>query len=467
MYPHGAEAAHGRRRGRLWATSLFPVAEGARSSPALVVGGYTLAAALLSMVALLRQSGVPATSTVWAEDAKVFYAQALRVPFWRTLFTTYDGYAQLEPRLLAQVARWAPPARAAEVFALAGAISFAASACLVFHMAKGHIGPAVLRGLLVAAMALLPIATSELLDNVVNAPWWWFFAAFWALLWTPQTATGRAVAGAACFLATASEPLVALFAPLAVVRGLALRSRRQHAAATGMVLGLVYQGAARLVSGGKPFTPGALHGIGQDYAERVGLSLLGGVRAAEWLKAHDAAVAVTLGAILAVAVVAAGLCARSRGARSFTVAAAAFSVICFVVPIWLRDVSATLRTGPLGEASRYQAIPLLLLISIVLVVAGHLAGPGPAKAVHAAPGTSSAARWSRRKALAVPVACAVLLLPTWVADFRDTNQRSHGPVWPVQLARAVAHCRDSHPRTVTVPIDPPGWRAVLVCQAII
>jgi hypothetical protein len=65
------------------------------------------------------------------------------------------------------------------------------------------------------------------------------------------------------------------------------------------------------------------------------------------------------------------------------------------------------------------------------------------------------------------VACAVLLLPTWVADFRDTNQRSHGPVWPVQLARAVAHCRDSHPRTVTVPIDPPGWRAVLVCQAII
>ncbi len=461
----GAPAAHGRPRWRQWATSLFPPAAGARPPRSLVVGGYAVGTALLSALALLRQSGVPATSTVWAEDAKIFYAQALRLPFWRTLFTTYDGYAQLEPRLLAQVARWAPPERAAEVFALAGAISFAASACLVFHMAKGHIGPAVVRGLLVAAMALLPIATSELLDNVVNAPWWWFFAAFWALLWTPRTTTGRAVAGAVCFLATASEPLVALFAPLAVLRGLGLRSRRQHAATAGMVLGLVYQGVARLVSGGKPFTPGALHGIGQNYAERVGLSLFGGVRAAEWLKVHGAAAAVTLGAIVAGAVVAAGLGVRSQGARCFTLAAAAFSVICFVVPVWLRDVSAMLGAGPLAEASRYQAVPLLLLISIVLVVAGQLVAPGTAKAAHVA-AASPAARWSRRRAVVVPVACAVLLLPTWVADFRDANQRSHGPVWPDQVARAVVYCRDSGAYRVTVPIDPPGWRAVLVCQAI-
>ena len=86
-------------------------------------------------------------------------------------------------------------------------------------------------------MALLPVATSELLDNMVNLPWWLFFAAFWAFLWRPQTAAGRVVAGAVCFLATASEPLVALFVPLAVVRALVLRPLREHAAAAGAGVG--------------------------------------------------------------------------------------------------------------------------------------------------------------------------------------------------------------------------------------
>jgi hypothetical protein len=435
-----------------------------------VAGGYALGAALLATVALVRQSGVPATSTVWAEDAKIFYAQALNMPFGRTLFKTYDGYAQLVPRLLAQVARGAPPGRAAEVFAVAGAIGFAATACLVFHMARGHIGPASVRALLVASMALLPVANSELLDNTVNLPWWLFFAAFWAFLWRPQTASGQFTAGAVCFLATASEPLVALFVPLAVVRTFALRSRREHAASAGVVLGLVYQAVARLVSGGKPFTPAPLHGIGQDYAERAGLSMLGGVRASGWLVGHSTTAAVALGAFIACAVVAAGLGVRSRDVRCFTVVAAVFSAVCFVVPVWLRGVSAALRTGPLAEASRYQVVPLLLLVSIVLVVAGDLTGPGRARTVHAAgtgAGPSPGGRGSRRRVIAVPVACAVLFLPTWVADFRDANLRSAGPAWPTQLSRAAAHCHHSRAATVVVRIDPPGWEAVLVCRAIL
>ena len=458
-----------RPRRRLWATSLFPPAGRTASAPARVAGGYALGGVLLAAVALLRQSGVPATNTVWAEDAKIFYAQALNMPFGRALFHTYDGYAQLVPRLLAEVARGAPPARAAEVFALAGAIGFAVTACLVFHMSRGHIRAPAVRAVLVASMALLPVATSELLDNLVNLPWWLFFAAFWAFLWRPQTAAGRVAAATVCFLATASEPLVALFVPLAVVRALALRARREHAAAAGMVLGLVYEGIARLASGGKPFTPAALSGIGQDYAERVGLSMLGGVRASGWLIGRRPTTAITVGALLAGAVVVAGLRARRREARCFTVAAAAFSAVCFVVPVWLRGVSAVLSTSPLAEASRYQVVPLLLLISIALVAAGDLARPtaeGATGPAHAGPVPSAAARRSRRGALAVPVACAALLLPAWVADFRDANPRSAGPVWPAQVARATAHCRDSHAATATLRIDPPGWKAVLVCRAL-
>jgi hypothetical protein len=320
-------------------------------------------------------------------------------------------------------------------------------------------------------MALLPIATAELLDNMVNLPWWLFFAAFWALLWRPRTTAGMVAAGALCFLATASEPLVALFVPLALVRGLVLRPLREHAATAGLVVGLVYQGVARLVSGGKSFTPAALHGIGQDYAERAGLSSFAGMRAADWLMSHSATAAVALGAVIACAIVAAGLTARDQGVRAFTVAATVFSVVCFVVPIWLRGVSALLETSALAEGSRYQAVPLLLLISIVMVVAGHLARPRPAEAPLSPPGHTVAgparlARRPGRNGTAVVVACAVLFLPTWVADFRDANLRSEGPAWPVQVSRAVASCRDSHTRTATVRIDPPGWQAVLVCRGI-
>jgi hypothetical protein len=291
---------------------------------------------------------------------------------------------------------------------------------------------------------------------MVNLPWWLFFAAFWALLWRPRTTAGIVAAGALCFLATASEPLVALFVPLALVRGLVLRPLREHAATAGLVVGLAYQGVARLVSGGKSFTPAALHGLGQDYAERAGLSTFGGMRAADWLMSHSATAAVALGAVIACAIVAAGLTARDQGVRSFTAAATVFSVVCFVVPIWLRGVSALLQTSPLAEGSRYQAVPLLLLISIVMVVAGHLARPRPARL----------ARRPGRNGTAVVVACAVLFLPTWVADFRDANLRSQGPAWPLQVSRAVASCRDSHARTATVRIDPPGWEAVLVCRGI-
>ena len=457
MYRHAAHGAHRRQGWRAWATGLFPPARptvGGR--PALVASGYVLGAALLSAVALLRQSGVPATSTAWAEDARVFYAQSLTTPFARTLFKTYDGYAQLAPRLLAQVARWAPPGRAAEAFAVGGAVGFALTACLVFHMAQGHIRPAPVRALLVAAMVLLPIATAELLDNMVNLPWWLFFAAFWALLWRPRTTAGLVAAGTLCFLATASEPLVALFVPLALVRGLVLRPLREHAATAGLVVGLAYQGIARFVSGGKAFTPASLQGIGQDYAERAGLSTFGGMRASDWLMSHSATAAVALGAVIACSIVVAGLRARDQGVRSFTAAATVLSVVCFVVPIWLRGVSALLVTSALAEGSRYQAVPLLLLISIVMVVAGHLARPAPARAAYR-PG---------RSRTAVVIACAVLFTPTWVADFRDANLRSQGPAWPPQMARAVTRCQDGHARTATIRIDPPGWSAVLACRGI-
>ena len=159
--------------------SLFPVA-GRSDWPAWSVAvAYVIGLATTSAAALLRQPGVPATKTIWAEDGRIFYAQATTLSFWRTLTTLHNGYMQLFPRLAVQLVHFVPVADVSTLFALVGAVSLGAICCLVFHMARGHIAAPGLRALLAAGMVLLPVANVELLDNLVNVPWWLFFAAFW------------------------------------------------------------------------------------------------------------------------------------------------------------------------------------------------------------------------------------------------------------------------------------------------
>ena len=450
-----------------------------------MAAGYAAALVALTATALLRQAGVPATETVWAEDGRIFYAQALRFPLWQTLVKQHDGYGQLFPRLAAQVARLAPAWRASQVMALVGAVTLAGLACLVFHMARAHVAPALARGLLALAMVLLPVAGTELLDNLVNVPWWLFFAGFWAMLWRPQAAPGRVAAGLVCALAAASEPLAGLLLPLGAARFVALRRAGDQAPSAGLLAGLAYQAGVILTAGvGKTITPRGVPGIAPSFALRAGLGLLGGTKATNALAVHHRALALVLGGLVLVVVLATGVFVVPR-VRSFTLWATGLAVACFVVPVWLRGVARAMESGGVQVVSRYQAVPLLLLTSVIICVAGHLALPGQGTALPghgtALPGQGtalpghSAARHGRgpgrlggsgrpRRSLTVATVLVVLLAPSWVADFRDANQRSAGPVWPEQVRLAAKQCTGSRSNEVLVAVDPPGWDASLPCR---
>lgn len=441
---------------------LFPVGPGARWPRPAVAAGYVMGMGAVTGLALARQSGLAATKTVWAEDGNLFYLQAVQSSFWHTLWTPYNGYDQLVPRLLVQVAAHSPVLDASKALALCGAVSLAAVACAVFHMAKGHIGPPALRALMVGSMVLLPVATAELLDNVVNVPWWLFFAAFWATLWRPQTRPGQLLAFLITFLAVASDPLVALFLPICALRWWALREAqargwRQHAATIGLLAGLAYQAIGRVGVTETPLAATTFHDIGRNLSIRLGLGLVTGSRGTNWVVAHSATVAIALGIAALCAVVAIGVAVK--GARLFAIVASSFAIICFVVPIWLRGVSVVMADSPLSTGSRYAAVPLLILGSVLFVAAarvgprwrprrggGHYIGP---------------ARGRQRLAAALLV---VLLVPSWAADFRDANARSSGPDWPAQVASVGATCRSRPIATVKVSIDPPPWFTVLPCR---
>jgi hypothetical protein len=473
---------------------LFPLAAPSRWPRPLLACGYGVGFVLLAAVALVRQAGVPATQTLWAEDGLIFYSQALAHSFWRTLITAYNGYDQLVPRLVIQLAKVAPIADVSTVVALSGAGGLAALGCLVFHMARGHIASPALRGLLVAAMVALPLANVEMLNNLVNLPWWLFFAAFWALLWRPETTAGRVTAGLICCLAAASEPLVGVFVALAAFRVWALPRLKEQASTVGLAIGLVYQAAVVLGNHGENAFPKAgLSGLPADFALRVGLGWLGGMRGTDAVVRWDRSIAEVLGALLFAAIVVVGFKLGSRQVRAFTIATAVMAPVCFAVPVWLRGAGPFMQLAAtsVGYGGRYAATSILMLVSAILVLAGHLSSdrhrrapvqaPAPAPAPAAAPahfpdralpivswrgaaGSSSSSAAGSRARLAF-VVCCVLLLPAWVADFRDANGRADGPTWQSQLSVAVATCRTAtRARVVDVAIDPPRWMVYLPCR---
>ena len=517
------EAAFTSRRHRATAHLeewLFPLVPKSRAKRAIVVGGYVAGCAAVAVLALLRQSGTPAWRTLWAEDGRVFYSQALSMPFTRTLVTPHDGYIQLYPRLVAELATVLPPRDASWVMALAGAISLGVISGLVFHMTRAQVASPVLRALLGLSMVLLPVAGAELLDNAVNVPWWLFFACFWALLWRPRTLLGRVGAASLCALTAASEPLTALLLPVAALRVAALGTPYPsgrilaHAARTtgnawstkssrwftaqapvvGLLAGLVFQAAAIMTHAGNrgvaaAFSPGSAKGLGQSLAVRTGLGLVTGVRATDSLVVHDRALATALGALVLLVVGAVGALCPSLGARVFSAVAVFTGLVCFLVPTWLRDVAPLMAAGKVQPASRYQAVPLLLFLSVVVVeVEGWVAGVSRRRPGHVTPlagGSEDGERhpralasdtlWAHRdrhgarsgqRDFIAAAICVALLAPTWVADFRDANARSSGPSWPAGVARAAERCAGSSLGEVALPIDPRGWTAVVPCRRL-
>jgi hypothetical protein len=107
-----------------------------------------------TVVMLLRIAGRSPLSTIWAEDRTVFLVQALARP-WR-LFSSYAGYLQLLPRLIAQFTSFLPLRDAAAAFAISGAVVASAVALFVFYASAGHIRSRWLRALLALRIVALP-----------------------------------------------------------------------------------------------------------------------------------------------------------------------------------------------------------------------------------------------------------------------------------------------------------------------
>jgi len=429
---------------------LFPLPAPPRLSKKWTIPAYLFAFAVLTGVILARQSGVTALNSIWAEDGAVYYHAAITGSFWSTL-TDYNGYIELFPRLAIQVVRPFPVRDVAAIIAVFGAASLSALALLIFHASSGHVRSPAARALFVGAIVLLPLATGELLNNLVNFPWWLFFATFWLLLWRPATVAGAVLAGVVCFLASASDPLVGLMLPVAIARIVALPQVRNQLATFGFFLGLIVQVIAVSTvgqSGRSMSSPGgSLWAIAKLFSFRVGLGWLTGAQLSG--KLRHSWMGPTLGVLLFVAVIAVAFLVGDRSLRLLGIFAGFLSLVIFAVEVWTRGVAAEMTGAPISLGSRYAAVPQLLLLSVVLAIASQ---------------------WKPRsvdfKDVAGPLLCFLLLVPAWLIDVNDKNPRFRGPEWSTEVAKASTACRVSHSGEVPLGTAPPGWVVKVPCRLL-
>jgi hypothetical protein len=429
---------------------LFPTPTPPRLAKKWAVPAYLLALPALTGLILIRQSGVSALNSIWAEDGLVFYHDAVTRPFWSTL-TDYNGYVELFPRLVIQVVRPFPIRDAAPIIAVLGAASLSALALLLFRASSGHLRSPAVRVLFVGTIVLLPLATGELLNNLVNFPWWLFFATFWLLLWRPATVGGSLLAAGICFLASASDPLVGLMIPVAIARIVALPKFREQLPTLGFFLGLLVQVIAVITAspGGQSHSSpgGSLWAIAKLFSFRVGLGWLTGAQLTD--KITSSWVGPALGALLFVAVVALAFLLGDKSVRLLAVVAGFLSIVIFAVEVWTRGYAQEMTGAPVALGSRYSAVPQLLLLSVVLAVASQWK-PGRAAL----------------KEVAGPCLCLLLLVPVWVIDLNGQNARSLGPQWSVQVSRAFAECRVSPAGSAMLSLAPKGWMVELPCAVL-
>jgi hypothetical protein len=359
------------RFGLLVAT-LFPESPAARTSRRwLTAAGYLVCLCAGTALSLARYVGAPPWRTIYAEDGQVYLAGALIHP-WRIIFSPYNGYLQLVPRVIGQLVSLLPLAHAAVYFAVSGALVTSGCALFIFHVSRGHVRHPLLRGLLALSVLLLPVALLQIANSGVNTPWYLLMALFWAMLWRPSSKGGMALAALIGFAAASSNITAAVFALLVVARLIALPRVREHAVTAGWLAGCLVQVPYFLHSQSSSSarvshlaTPGqALAFYGHD----VLLPAFGWH--VSWVLRHwwDRNYALLLvGGILAVALAVVLVTGIAR-VRVFTVTALIFGFFFTTFAATITWWVTTDKVVPTNEpGARYTCLPILLITAAAIV----------------------------------------------------------------------------------------------------
>ncbi|MEA2369322.1 MAG: hypothetical protein QOH38_2040 [Thermoleophilaceae bacterium] len=430
-------------------------------APRLPLWAAGAAVAVLTALQMFRR---PTAPPVWdsliAEDGKIFLTQALAQPMSDNLATSYQGYLHTAPRLIAKVATWFPLEDAALVMSLAFALVVAFLSVYVFEASAAWIASPLLRAVLALAIPFIPVTAWQMAGTVSNLHWYLLYGAFWAIVCPWRTRGWLVASTALVLLAVLSDPLVAVFLPIAVVLAVRARDWRAWVAPGSIVFGIIVTLALR--DEGTTAISGSDYGVlPRVFADRVTSSLLVGDRHLKDILGETSGSPFAW-ASLAFVVLAIGVGLwRLRGRRAWLLAGgAALSVGFFAVAGFARGTSIWDSDRPwvlLG--TRYVYLPVLFLLTALLAAVDRDA-PG---------------RWRPR---ALELVAAGLAVASMAVGYAAPHRSSGELRWRPVVAKARRACATGRPvppvtlrraggGTAFLPIDPrPVWAVEVGCAKL-
>lgn len=436
--------------------SLFPSAPASEAR----VGWWERLVLVLALLAiavilqLLRVGPSAALNSLWAEDGQILLGGAMAESFWHAIVSTYAGYLLLVPRLIAEVANLFPLQDAPAAIAILSGIVVALSGLAVWFASAAHIRNPYLRGTLVALTILCPVAGLESVASASYVLWYMLFATFWLLLWRPRTTRGAAL-GSLFILATAlSTPGVWFFAPLAALRAIAVRDRRDLAIVGSYAIGAAVQVPVVAFNSEAAVEPLWTSDIWTTYVQRVidGAALGEHLGGGAWVQfGWPFLIALLVAGVVGLAI---GAARSNATARYFAAIAIPTSLLMFVVSVYQRAVGSQMMWPAdthFGDGGRYAIVPALLLVSVALVLIDRSAQ----KRAH-----PSRISW-------VGIAATAVLLLGIATSFDVRYPAARGiPAWDDALRSASASCASEDLLEATVPTSPPGFGVVLPCDRL-
>jgi hypothetical protein len=451
-------------------------------------------------VSLARTSGPGALNTIWIEDANNFLQDALHEGVLTTLTTQMNGYYDVVPRSLTAIAVTFPLSWAPGIMSAFAALQYATFGLIVYIASGPHLRNRWLRLLVAAPTCVIPLAYTQVNNDLATVQFIALYGTFWLLLWRPATRAGRVVAPIVMLGVTLSSILPLLFAPLVAARLIADRSKQAIALAGCWGVGLAAQWSVQLrgmsnrVSG---FTS-PLWALGNYVTRAVPRALFGedalggsGVNGRGYpapltipnMAVHDALIVGAWALLVAAALIA--LARLTAPHWPLAVTAVLFSVLLFLGEI--------VDNLPIVQPRYVIAPALLVYVAIVamlrprsaLAPAGE-AGARPPGRPHGADqpldgrigrdgwsdddvpaaGPPRKAPTARRAVLAwIPVTVfALLLVVVCGFNYRVVNNRSGSPPWTAVVAAATQQCQ--RPGVTEYLYSHVWWQLEIPCNRV-
>jgi hypothetical protein len=393
------------------------------------------AVAAAAAVSLSRTVGAGSLNTIWIEDAKFLLDQALNDSFWRTLVSPISGYYQEPARIFTGIAVQFPLSWAPGVMAIFAAAQYAMYGLVAYIASGPYLRSPWLRLLIAAPVCAIPLAYTQVNNDLVTVQFFGLYGAFWTVLWIPGTRAGRILSPLVMATVSWTAVLSIVFAPLIVARLIVDRSKNAWCLAILWASGVWIQISETVLgrSHHNEFGSNSLSYVLKNYVTRVvpralfGERSLGGAGAdyrgdtatplhITSLAAHDALIFCAWAVVLVIVV----LAATRFTDPNWTLAGVA---ALFSVGIFLEEM--LINTSVVQP--RYVIAPALLLYTALVALMRPRLLEGATRA-------STAVRWLPAAGFAVLLVVAVTL------NFRVTNGRTTSPAWTSVVATAHSAC---------------------------